>query len=568
MTTSLAAGTAYGGATGGAASNILACPTPQAIFSASPSTAITDEDDAVSERSRMLIELSRVVQGVNDLLASAAFAATHSSPASGVNDLSTESPHLPWLTNLSSSDDILNYEEEGGAISARRPPATSPSNQHTRLDSAQLRQLAPLLDRLGRTLTDAAPHIAALADYMPHQPHPSSLSARVGFNATPGNVLTQSTAYDEEVDPFQQLAARASHLYFGIGDSSTHDGAQAHDEDEIVHEETTSIIDPDLTDFVNGMVNTTRNLGGVGSGRNSNRDGSNGDQTGSSLLASYLASMGGGAGGGFADTNRFGAGTHSIGNDNNPRVIRMGGGGSDLGGGPGIDIHIHAIVTGPGMGGFGGLGGFPFDNAGVGGTTPTASPRNNQHNQFFHRASSAAASPAENNDDADLFSELYSESPDPVNLHGEDNSHGEEIDRDGFDGSDLGHLFEECLSIEEEASYDTDEDDNDDEDKASENKGDANDDSINGSMLSLSEIESHGSNTSEICPALTASASSVSLVPHVPPIPVMQVDVIGSNEDLDVPALRLSSPSFGNRLFRRTFGRLSRPSRRSSERDS
>ncbi|KAL3769860.1 hypothetical protein ACHAWU_007066 [Discostella pseudostelligera] len=565
MTTSLAAGTAYGGTAGGTANNILACPTPQAIFSASPSTAITDDDDdVVSERSGMLVELSRVVQGVNDLLSSAASAAAHSSPASGVDSLSTESPHLPWRTT--------NNGVEGGGTRAASPSATISSNQHTRLDRAQLRQLAPLLDRLGRTLTDAAPHIAALADSLPHQPVRQSHYASVGIDATSDNhlnatVSSQSAADDEEADPFQLLAARASHLYFGIGDSNTEDNSQVHGQEDLVHEETRSIIDPDLTDFVNGMVNTTRNLGGVGSGRNSQRDGSNGDQTGSSLLASYLASMGGTAGAGFADTNRFAAGTHSIGNDNNPRVIRMGGGGSGSGGGPGIDIHIHAIVTGPGMGVFGGMGGFPFDNVGVGATTPTASPRNNQHNQFFHRASPAVASPTENNDDADLFSELYSESPDPVNLHGEDNSHGEEIDRDGFDGSDLGHLFEECLSIEEEASFDNDEDDNDDEDKAAENKDDANDDSINGSMLSLSEIESHG-NTSEISPALTASASSVSLVPNVPPISVMQADVIGSNENLGVPALRRSSPSLGNRLFRRTFGRLSLPSRRSSERDS
>ena len=54
MTPSLATGTAYG-------CSFLACPTPQTVFSAGPSTAIRDEQDMISERSGMLLELRRVV---------------------------------------------------------------------------------------------------------------------------------------------------------------------------------------------------------------------------------------------------------------------------------------------------------------------------------------------------------------------------------------------------------------------------------------------------------------------------------------------------------------------------
>lgn len=541
----------------------------------------------VLERSGMMVELSKVVQGVNELLA---VAAAHATPglSSGVNTLpTTELSHLPWSTNLSTAGEMMNNEVGGGVGDSSRP--RSP------LDSAQLRQLAPLLDRLGRTLTDAAPHIAALADSLPRRDVPP-------INDSSITSPSQPTA-DEEADPFQLLAARTSHLQFGLGDTNAEETSVAvgpsraqHGQDVVVHEETTSIMDPDLTDYINGMVNTTRNLGGARWGRNnSNRDTSTFvDQTGSaSLLASYLASVGGNAaaigGDGSADSNRFGVGTHSIGNGN-PRVIRMGGGngdirGSGLGGGPGIDIHIHAIVTGPGMGAFGGLGGLPFDNLGIGGTAPTASRQTN-HNRVVRVDTAAAtgaavASPTQNNDDADLFAELYSESPDPVNLHGENNSHGETVDRDCFDGSALGELFEDCLSIEEEVSCATDDDasngktdvDNSvatdteisaaDAEKTENNDiMDANDDSTDGSILALSDIESQGSIEFRQAASSTTD-TNIGLVPSLTSFPLLQAEAVVDN-DFVAPEPR--RPSLGNRMFRRTLGRLTPASRRSSER--
>ncbi len=570
VTPSSATGSAYGN---GSACTYLACPTPQTVFSASPSTAIRDEQDMISERSGMLFELSRVVQGVNELLSATA----HGTPPArrGSNNIFIESSHLPWCTNLPPSSEMLNNDggEESEAISGRIPFAAN----NTHMTIPQLRQLAPLLDRLGRTLTDAAPHVAALADSLPQQTVPPSSNAGSGIDVRTSNDLT-----DEEADHSQTLVGRASHLYFGIGDNNTEEttGIEApfceHDR-VVVHEETTSIIDPDLTDYINGMVNTARTFGGTGSGRNSNRDSTNTEQSGSSLQASYLASMGGG-GGGSADRNRFGARTHSIGN-NSPRVMRMGGAnggtrGSGLGGGPGIDIHIHAIVTGPGMGGIGGLGGFPFDSFGVGNIMPTVLPRSNHNHLFSAAAATAAASPTINNDDADLFSELYSESPDPVNLHGEDNSHAAEMGNDGFDVSAVSQIFEDCLSIDEEVSCDSDADINHDleivasidteiiDSQTVENNDMCDDNSIDGSILALSEIESQGSITSQQASNSTASITSVDPT-LTASFPSLQVEDTGSDHNIDAPASQRSSPSLRNRLSR-TLGRFSRTSRRSS----
>ena len=117
------------------------------------------------------------------------------------------------------------------------------------------------------------------------------------------------------------------------------------------------------------------------------------------------------------------------------------------------------------------------------------------------------------------------------------------------------HLFEECRSIEEEESSD----DDDDDDDAYEN-------SDNGSsVLALSEIESQEESTA----AVPSSPHQSSPAPGSGSIP----SVAGTTTSSSTPmtAARSSSaastqrsPSFSNRLFQRTFGRLPRSSSRRS----
>jgi len=565
----------------------LACPTPHAAFGASPSTAIRDEDDVPWERCAMLVELARITQVVNGLLQATALAAATNASTSSSNDGSnsdfayttwtgrrSDSLHLPWL----------NYSPPSPQGSSYTSESISPF-----LDNARLRQLAPLLDRLGRTLTDAAPHIAALADAlplaMPVVPQPIDIygsAAIAGEEDIIANEAITTRALSE--DEVHNLTARASHLYFGMGDSNAHnetptatavpdsqsnsspladvlgllpnnaegtftvDGASP--TDDILPELITmpSIV-PDLTDYVNGMVNTTR--GDVSLGRNSHRDNSM-DSLGPSLLTSYLASMAGNT----SDGNS--------GDTNGARTILMGGGGGfgsntglgSLGGGgggvSGIDIHIHAIVTNAGMGGVGD----GFNTAGVlGPFSPVTTPRNNA------RSSAVSGNMTPQNhrhdDDADLFSELYSESPYPVNFHGEENTRV-----NNQSGNDVECLFEECQSIDEEDSsdYKFSEDENEEDRPAIKSKLEENpiilvdsdiDDHIDASLESLSGNESNECTTSP--PQSLTSTEEAIVLTH-----------IGSNDrSRNNTSNPRSSYSLGRRLFRRAFGRMSGSSRRS-----
>ena len=530
-----------------------------------------DEDDEL-ERAALLPELQRVLSSVNNILISA----INSESRPSLDDCSPniDSSHLPWRlpnhgieTNMNSpGDDSSDVSNQSMTTIYRRPDPRS------QLDSSQLRQLAPLIDRLGRTLIDAAPHIASVAD---------SLAPSIGNNQLPPL---------SEEDPIQSLAARASHLYFGVEDTANINSeglpslennsnvSQNNDVPALFEQvEDETITDPDLTDYINGMVNTTR--GDSRSERNSNRD-----PIGSSLLASYLSQAGIGGIGGQSDLNDEGAA-----NLDNPlgRVIRVGsgnGGGGNGAGGPGIDIHIHAIVTGPGMNSFGGggLGG------GLGTTAATMMPvATNFDGVTPARASGITSGTAgvsmssgdQNGDDEDLdlFSELYTESPNPLNLHGNEISADIDNDRDAEgieDGcNDLNQLFEDChmeeIDIEgvtepepsftlESSIPHAEATDNSsshaasllvNEDVVTDNASIkdsspmdhqlANDDSINeGSVYVPSEHNADGDRSTSQESTVTSTTSS-------------------QRESS-------RSPSFTNRLFRRTIGRLSNSNRRPS----
>jgi hypothetical protein len=529
-----------------------ASPTPQAAFQAAPSTFIRcDEDEGgddhdtseennnnineVAERTALLPELQRVISGVNDLLLNAL------SPPEGErggqttppSSLAVGSSHLPWQVpiatrvpnnstsgyHLLSSDDMNDdgITSPSSSLQQRMTSVEAAETTGSRLNAAQLRHLAPLIDRLGRSLTDAAPHIAALADALPSR---RSQQSQAGASS------------DDNVDEIENLAAQASHLYFGLN-TEENNGTQSHSAtasataEQMVIDETTNI-DPDVTDFVNGMVNTTRG----GSPRDTNRE-----PLSPSLLASYLSSIG--ADGGL---------TGGSGNNNdNTRVIRVGGGGENGfggtnggsgGGGPGIDIHIHAIVTGPGMniGGLGGLGG-------VGSGTTLLNRTNNRGNAAGRTPVTATTSEHQssgdggiNGDEIDLFSDLYSESPPPLNLHQERASAG----------NSLNQAFEECCSIEEDSDSATDSAatqpfdskviNNGDEDNehVAEEEGDKEEETT----FDDSEMVDESNDTSDYNSPIELTTAS--------------------DADNATPvASRRASSSFGSRMYRRTIGRLS-----------
>uniref|UniRef100_A0A7S2UJK9 Uncharacterized protein n=1 Tax=Attheya septentrionalis TaxID=420275 RepID=A0A7S2UJK9_9STRA len=184
--------------------------------------------------------------------------------------------------------------------------------------------------------------------------------------------------------------------------------------------------DPDYVDFVNGMVNVSRgdNTSIGGAGRSAVRDRRVASDDGASLLASYLA--GDGDLGGGLGTTIPGLG----------RLLRVGNNGGN--GGGGIDIHIHAIVTGPGMmaataaAGLGDLGTATTLLSGNSTTTINAG----------NEAAMLVRPPVVNDDDDGLFSELYSEglphaTEDGLELQREDN-HFNNNDNDDDDDTDDG----------------------------------------------------------------------------------------------------------------------------------
>jgi len=517
-----------------------ASPTPQAVFQAAPSTFIRDESDEV-ERALLLPELQRVISSVNDVLTSVLppeEGEGRSSASSFVgNDSSAiDSSHLPWrLPNHGSEyfQSPANGDDDDSIISDDGYYNTSLSSSlrrqrqrpdpRSQLNAAQLRQLAPLIDRLGRTLTDAAPHIAALADALPR---PSLPQAR----PVPRTDQTENGS--------ESFAAHASRLYFGI---DVEDNTEGRDESTIstvtannaqmVEVEIT--IDPDLTDFINGMVNTTRG----GSPRDTNRE-----PISSSLLASYLSSLG--AGGALATGGRGGGD-----NNDTPGVVRVVGGDGGLfgaggggGSGPGIDIHIHAIVTGPGMppGGLGAL----IGGAAGGGTPISRSNVPNVGASVVATSEQQQSSGGIDGDETDLFSDLYSESPPPVNLHqSQRNNDAINENRDS-----LSQIFDECRSIEEESDSSVD--------SAATQPFDSkvvastDEDAVpvveEETILDDSEVVNESNDTGNHGLAIETAPSP---------------DTLPSPPDA---SRRHSSASFGSRMYRRTFGRLSGPSRRFS----
>lgn len=353
-----------------------------------------EEDD----RAHLLPELARAVSVINDLLSQVAASETAQvRPGEGHDD-------LPWVA---------------------ADPSTTPN-----YNRRQLQNLAPLLDRLGRTLTDAAPHVAALADSLPTR-----------------NVETNTAQEDDDDStrdslPDLRIPTGDHHHHHHQTHASTAGGLlslwnrERRNQNNMQPEEvrsgllTDEDLDPDYVDFASGVVNTTR--GEVRAGPRSRPQ--NDDVA--SLLGAYLAaaSLSNAIGGDDNGNEEGGGAAQSLGS-----ILRERNGGG--GGSGGIDIHIHAVVTTPGGGGGGGglglaaLGGGNIPTATVIGTTGGGGGGGAGRTLFASRDRSTRgpsilrsrhSHPTVNPtipimdeiEDTSLFAELYSENPEPVDPNG------------------------------------------------------------------------------------------------------------------------------------------------------
>ena len=273
------------------------------------------------------------------------------------------------------------------------------------MDKKKLQTLAPLLDRLGRVLVDFAPHIASIADSIPDD--------------------DMKNSNKRHIDDDQEEVMNLDHPLDDEDDSSLEDGEENTNESnpevslrpswalgrsrDVVSDTTPllspnavnspprrnqeSTTDPDYVDFVNGFIgNPTRNFG---SQPRSSARRNNSDSLSSSLLSAFLASAAGSAN---ADDNE---------DDNGPRIVRLGGSGGGGNGTGGIDIHIHAIVTGPNgtPTGLTGLDGITMPSS----TNATTTRNTNSTSIANSRSTGTMNNVEEDDEELGLFSELYAE---------------------------------------------------------------------------------------------------------------------------------------------------------------
>ena len=321
---------------------------------------------------------------------------------------------LPWrgnksTTTTSSSSSSTNYDD-------------LPDDERTQamelklkqLNKEKLEALAPLLDRLGRVLIDFAPHVASIADSIPE----TSVTAEPQQDSRDGELETvaesnESSSHEGDVtastsfsNSFMPLRPSWSLNRDTTNESTTPllsatDNNSTNNESNDDEEDTNNQIDPDYVDFVNGFIYPAARV--EAPPRRAVRR-SNSDNFGSSLLSAFLSS------------NTGGTNSNDDDEGNGPRILRLGG--STNGGGNGnggIDIHIHAIVTGPNGGGIAGAGGLD----GIAGlmspptatTTTTSAPSivNNNSNANTGATRASVQNVDDDEEELGLFSDLYAE---------------------------------------------------------------------------------------------------------------------------------------------------------------
>ncbi|MGK3749050.1 MAG: hypothetical protein ACI8RD_001342 [Bacillariaceae sp.] len=426
----------------------IASPTPQSVFTEAPRTNIQDGDEE-DDRLALLPELNVALAQVSELLGELVHR-EHDENNNNQNrdedeleDLRPSSRQrqttndtcgrakkdLPWMaqggvndvenstkTDKSDDDDdracstvrcnIVDPEEEDesenmyyddeDAISER----VSGRDSRSMYSQRELRNLATVFDRLGRILTTSASHVASLAASLPEEIN------------TPSDQSASNSS--ERINPPEldtSLAPLGGLLSLWSRERRRHNGNQ---ENASTRSETlTATIDPDHVDFASGVVNTSR-----GEVRQGPRSRTSHDDV-ATLLGTYLAAA------------NLGSGTDDNGSGNSTGLARLLSRGSNGGSGDtGIDIHIHAIVTAPGAS----PGGMGIATIGSGGRSPTTI-LGGARNLFSSNRGSARSGggggalrgnflsstntdPMDEEDYADLFSELYSENPRPIDPNG------------------------------------------------------------------------------------------------------------------------------------------------------
>mmetsp|Transcript_19367 Transcript_19367/g.48220 ORF Transcript_19367/g.48220 Transcript_19367/m.48220 type:complete len:1042 (-) Transcript_19367:3142-6267(-) len=436
-------------------SSTTACPTPQSNFNEAPRTNICENGEEEEDRFAVLPELNIALSRVSELLGELVqrdqgrcvndqkdfdeneLEDLRPSVAIGSNPSNERAKSdLPWMARKSGDEDeartgnseenISNlYDESNRGREAEHVSNNvfSTSEEETRSSESgrnhdartlysqgELRNLATLFDRLGRTLTDVAPHIASAAASLPAQEPANSLSTDEQ-NASANTQSSNSFEVDTSSAPLGGLLS----LWSRERERARRNNSQ--EENTTTRPIAPSApVDPDHIDFASGIVNTTR--GEVRSGPRSRA--SHQDDV-ASLLGTYLAAASLGSAVSSNDENGSGA-TSSL-----ARLLQRGAGGGS--GDNGIDIHIHAIVTAPGVS----PGGMGIATLTSGGSSPTATLGGARNILSSNRSSIRAdggilrtgtslssnfVEPSDEEDYNDLFSELYSESPTPIDPNG------------------------------------------------------------------------------------------------------------------------------------------------------
>lgn len=391
-------------------------PNIQSVYPESPETFMGGRNDS-EDRAFLLQELVRVSTAVNDLARRAAAAL----PAVNSAETENRNENLPWIVRR--TDETTN---ETNLVDLRND--SSSVAEPVGASNYDLEQLAPLIDRLGRTMVDAAPHIASLASSAPIPTAGSSAeeTATNRDSASEGESHTSSNQGSEN-----SLGGLLSLLNRERRNSRT-SASQVTDQ-ALTQASETNTIDPDYTDFSFGLVNVSR--GDVRSGPR----GRNGRDDFSGVLGAYLAaaSLGGLGSGGDGGVGTQGNDIQGLG-----RLMQTRGTGDN----GGIDIHIHAVVTGPGMttgmtpgmmqgGTVGGGGGGTVLGLGLGGG-PLAGTAMSQTDLFTNTRRATAQRVRttlleQNDEDNGIFDDLYSENPNPVaSSSAEDTSAGQVRDLD------------------------------------------------------------------------------------------------------------------------------------------
>jgi hypothetical protein len=371
----------------------------------SPPTNIKSEIEA-EDRAALLPELQRVFSVVTELLEQSVEKdnnieepTNHYAPWIG-GGLEEEMPsllsdaeyemesHRPLLGDENARDVVPDEEAKDEERSVGQPMASRSKNPNLK---KQLQTLVPLLDRLGRTLTDAAPHLAAYAASLPDE------APKEPERTAPGesNVVIAREVFEEPAP--ERRSGLFSLLPVGGRSPAPAPPIVEPSDVAVVSDDEEEVMEPDYVDFASGVVNTTRGDVRTRGGRSSS------DEAG--LLGAYLAAASLGSLTGDDDGNE-GGGLQGLG-----RLIRQRETNGGNGGG-GIDIHIHAIVTGPAVGNAGTMA--LIGEPQVTPPRPTLFSSNSRRSGISEPRIPLSAPLDE--EELGIFSDLYSENPTPVDL--------------------------------------------------------------------------------------------------------------------------------------------------------